>query len=315
LNKEFFPFNLFGFNSPRLASIFSYFPLNASWACPEDYLLLLCTSQIGFSQIKKASLSPQIKIEQNVGLAKVTLEYGQPGAKQRPIFGALIPYDKVWRTGANSSTKITIDQDVTFSGNEIPAGIYGLYSIPGKKEWTIIVHNNERLWGAGNYNEESDLVRFKVPVIQLKDYQETLSINFKSFNANGADLVIQWENSKVKIPVYVNSDALVFKQIEDQLINATGEINAQTYFDAASFYYEKNKELPLASKWLDKAVELRPTAFWFRYYRAEIAYTLGDNITAETFVKKAKEDVKASPAGDYGYIAKCDLLMKKLNIK
>jgi len=181
----------------------------------------------------------------------------------------LIPYDKVWRTGANSSTKITIDQDVTFSGNEIPAGTYGLYSIPGEKEWTIIVHNNERLWGAGNYNEENDLVRFKVPVIQLKDYRETLSINFEKFNANGADLVIQWENSKVKIPVYVNSDILVFKQIEGKLINATGEVNAQTYFDAASFYYEKNKNLPIAVKWFDKVVELRPNAFWFRYYRAE----------------------------------------------
>ena len=278
-------------------------------------IIALSLSFIGTSQIRKASLSPQIKIEQNVGLAKVTLEYGQPGAKDRPIFGSLIPYGKVWRTGANSSTKITIDQDVTFDGNKIPAGKYGLYSIPGKTEWTIIIHKNEKLWGAGNYNEANDLVRFKVPVIQLKDYQETLSINFENFHANGADLTIQWENSKVKIPVYVDSDALVYKEIEDKLINASGEISAQTYFDAASFYYEKNKDLKLAEQWFDKAVELRPNAFWYRYYHAEIAYTLKDNTTAETSVRKALEDAKASAAGDFGYIAKCELLMKKLNIK
>ncbi|AXT19622.1 DUF2911 domain-containing protein [Flavobacteriaceae bacterium AU392] len=278
-------------------------------------LVTLFISQIGLSQITKASLSPQTKIEQNVGLAKITLEYGRPGAKDRSIFGALIPYGKVWRTGANSSTKLTIDKDVTFSGEKIPAGKYGLYSIPGESEWTIIIHKNEKLWGAGNYNKANDLLRFKVPVINLKDYQETLSINFENFNANGADLIIQWENSKVVIPVFVDSDALVFKQIEDKLINATGEINAQTYFDAASFYYEKNKDLQLAAQWFDKAISLRPNAFWFKYYRAELAYVLEDNETAKTHVLKALEDAKASASGDYGYIAKCDLLIKKLGIK
>lgn len=264
------------------------------------------------AQITKASLSPQIKIEQNVGLAKITLQYGRPGAKDRPIFGALIPYGKVWRTGANSSTKLTIDKDVSFNGNKIPAGTYGLYSIPNKTEWTIIIHKNEKLWGAGNYNEANDLLRFKVPVINLKDYQETLSVNFENFNANGADLTIEWENSKVSIPIFVDSDALVFQQIEDKLIKGTGEITAQTYFDAASFYYEKDRDLQTAVKWFDKAIELRPSAFWFTYYRAEIAYKLKDYATAKTYANTSLESAKASKSGDYGYIAKNELLLKKI---
>lgn len=264
------------------------------------------------AQITKASLSPQIKIEQNVGLAKITLQYGRPGAKDRPIFGALIPYGKVWRTGANSSTKLTIDKDVSFNGNKIPAGTYGLYSIPNKTEWTIIIHKNEKLWGAGNYNEANDLLRFKVPVINLKDYQETLSVNFENFNANGADLTIEWENSKVSIPIFVDSDALVFQQIEDKLIKGTGEITAQTYFDAASFYYEKDRDLQTAVKWFDKAIELRPSAFWFTYYRAEIAYKLEDYATAKTYANTSLESAKASKSGDYGYIAKNELLLKKI---
>ncbi|NAS29637.1 DUF2911 domain-containing protein [Flavobacteriaceae bacterium R38] len=266
-----------------------------------------------FAQINKASLSPQTKLEQNVGLAKITLEYGKPSAKDRPIFGALIPYGKVWRTGANSSTKIHISEDVSLNNNKIPAGSYGLYSIPGAKEWTIIIHKNTKLWGAGNYNPENDLVRFKVPSIHLKDKQESLNISFENFNANGADLTIQWENTKVVIPVFVDSDALVYKEIEDKLINATGEIAAATYFDAAQFYYEKGKDLNLAAKWFEKAIELRPNAFWYIYYRAELAYQLKDFKTAETNVKKSLALAKSSKAGDYGYIAKCDLLLEKLS--
>ena len=267
------------------------------------------------AQINKASLSPQIKVEQNVGLAKISLEYGRPGAKDRKIFGSLIPYGKVWRTGANSSTKMHISNDLSLNGHKIPAGSYGLYSIPGEKEWTIIIHKNTKLWGAGGYNPSDDLIRFKVPVIKLKDKQETLNIAFENFNANGADLTIEWENSKVAIPVFVDSDALVYKEIEDKLINATGEIKAATYFDAAMFYYEKGKDLDLAAKWFDKAIELRSNAFWYIYYRAELAHQLKDKATAEAQVKRSLELAKASSSGDYGYIAKCELLLEKIHKK
>ncbi|NER12343.1 DUF2911 domain-containing protein [Leptobacterium flavescens] len=267
------------------------------------------------AQINKASLSPQIKVEQNVGLAKISLEYGRPGAKDRKIFGSLIPYGKVWRTGANSSTKMHISNDLSLNGHKIPAGSYGLYSIPGEKEWTIIIHKNTNLWGAGGYNPSDDLIRFKVPVIKLKDKQETLNIGFENFNANGADLTIAWENSKVAIPVFVDSDALVYKEIEDKLINATGEIKAATYFDAAMFYYEKGKDLDLAAQWFDKAIELRPNAFWYIYYRAELAHQLKDKTTAEAQVKRSLELAKASSSGDYGYIAKCELLLEKIQKK
>lgn len=273
---------------------------------------LFIFSTATYAQIKKAGLSPRTKVEQQVGLAKITLDYGKPGAKDRPIFGALIPYDKVWRTGANSSTKINFSDEVSLNNNKIPAGSYALYSIPGAKEWTIIIHKNTKLWGAGGYNANDDFIRFKVPVINLKDKQETLDINFENFNANGGTMTIKWENTKIEIPVFVDSDKLVFKEIEDKLINAKGEVSAATYFDAAQFYYEKNKDLQTASKWFDKAIELRPSAFWYIYYKAELAYHLKDFKTAETFAKKSLELAKSSKAGDYGYIAKCDLLLSKL---
>ncbi len=275
-------------------------------------LFLIVTVSIAEAQISKASLSPQVQIEQNVGVAKIGITYGQPGAKGRPIFGALIPYGKLWRTGANSSTKISLDQTVSFDGNTIPAGTYALYTIPQKDEWTIIIHKNEKLWGDAGYNQSNDLVRFKVPSKKLNDYQETLLINFENFNANGADLVIKWEKTEVKIPVFVDSDALTFNEIKEKVIDADGSVHPQTYFDAALFYYEKNKDLSQATTWLDEAIRLRPEAFWYKYYRAEMAYTLSDFTTSKKYAEDALAAAKSSTASDYGYIAKCELLLKEI---
>ena len=264
------------------------------------------------AQIKKASLSPRVMIKQQVGLANISLNYGQPNAKGRPVFGKLIPFGKLWRTGANSATKITFDQEVLIDKQLIPAGTYALYTIPQKKEWTIIIHKNSKLWGTAGYNKTNDLLRFKVPAMPLKEYSETLSINFENFHANGGDLVIKWEKTQVRIPVFVDSDALVFKQIEEKLMQNAKITNAQTYFDAAMFYYEKNKDLPKALSWFDKAIELRPQAFWYRYYRAELAFVLGNFTAAKQDAELSLKAAKANTASDYGYIAKCNLLLAKI---
>lgn len=278
--------------------------------------IVLCSITItSNAQITKPSLSPKIVTQQQVGLANFTLEYGQPNKQGRTIFGGLIPYNKLWRTGANSSTKITIDTDVTFAENPIPAGTYGLYSIPSEKEWTIILSENSKLWGAGGYDPSEDLVRFKVPSMHLNDTLETFSIHFENFNTNGGDLVIAWENTKVKIPVFVDSDKAIFKEIEAKITNATGEITAATYFDAAQFYYLKNVQLDKAVTWFDKAIEMRPSAFWYVYYRGELALQLNDTKTAKVYATRCLEAAKKSTSSDYGYIAKATLLLEKIASK
>lgn len=265
------------------------------------------------AQINKPAPSPGTKAQFQVGLVNVSLDYAQPSTKGREIFGALIPYGKVWRTGANSSTKISFSGDVALGGNKLPAGDYALYSIPGEKEWTIIIYGNPKLWGAGNYNSENDVFRFKVKPVALNDYHETLSIGFENYNANGADLVITWENTKVSFPVFVDSDDVIFKEIDDKLVNATGDITAGTYFDAALFYYEKGKDLETALSWLDKAVALRPNAFWMVYYQAEVAFKLKQTGKAKASAESSLSMAKASKAGDYGYIAKNELLLKQIS--
>lgn len=260
-------------------------------------------------------MSPRIVTEQRVGLATIKLNYGQPNRQGRKIFGGLIPFERLWRTGANSSTKISIDQTVTFAGKTIPAGEYSLYSIPNKKTWTIIINNNTQHWGAAGYDEVEDLVRFDVPVVALKDRRETFSIHFESFNTNGGDMVIAWENTKIVIPVFMDSDELIFKEIETKIIQATGDVSAQTYFDAAQFYYHKEKELDKAVLWFEKAMAMRPGAFWYIYYRAELAYHLKDYAVAKEYTQKCLKLAEASTSSDFGYISKCSLLLSKIENK
>ncbi|WP_272150656.1 DUF2911 domain-containing protein [Tenacibaculum aiptasiae] len=275
--------------------------------------LFLFLTLHSFSQIEKPSLSPKITTKQQVGLANFTLEYGQPSRNNREIFGALIPYKKLWRTGANASTKITVNKEVSFANHKIPAGTYGLYTIPDTKEWTIIIHKKSNLWGAGGYQKANDLIRFTVPVIKTQCLVETLQIGFEKFTVNGADLFITWENSKVIIPVNVDSDAIIENQINEKIINSETPVKAQTYFDAAQYYYLKNKDLETAFKWFSKAVELRPGAFWYVYYKAELANVLKKNDIAKEGATKCLKAAKESKSSDYGYIAKCSLLLKAIN--
>ncbi len=275
-------------------------------------LIFLTISFFSNAQINKPSLSPKVVTQQKVGLASITLEYGQPSKLDRQIFGGLIPFNKIWRTGANASTKITIDTDVLLANNKVSAGTYGLYSIPGEKEWTIILHKNNKLWGAGRYDKANDLIRFKVPVQSLQDTIETLTIHFEGFNTNGGNLVIAWEHTKINIPVFVDSDALIFDEIDRKIIKTKEEIKAQTYFDAAQFYYLKGVKLGKAKEWYDKAIKMRPNAFWYVYYRAELAYSLKDFKVAKALTEKCLTSAKANTSSDYGYIAKCVLLLEKI---
>lgn len=266
------------------------------------------------SQIDKPSLSPRIKTEQQVGLANVKLDYGQPNKQGRVIFGKLIPYNKLWRTGANASTKISIDSDIVLGGMAIPKGDYALYSIPDKNEWTIIINSDTKLWGTAGYDEGKDVVRFTAVPSKLEDTKETFQIYFEDFHANGAKMVIAWENTKVSFPFFIDSDQKILQEIEEKITKATGEIKAQTYFDAAQFHYIKNIDLKKAEAWFEKAIELRPEAFWYRYYRAELAHFQGKNEIAKKFAKRCLSDAKVSAktSSDFGYIAKAQLLLEKI---
>lgn len=162
--------------------------------------LLLAAHCLQAQEVLKRRPSPLAIASARYQDTYLKITYSQPQKKNRDIFGALVPFGKVWRTGANEATEITTTRPITFGGTELPAGTYSLFSIPEKEKWTIIVNSDVGLWGAYNYNEQKDLFRFEVPVQHTDALYDAFTISFDHRN-DVADLLIMWDHTKVSIPV------------------------------------------------------------------------------------------------------------------
>lgn len=237
-------------------------------------VILFLFSGIGSSliaQINTPKLSPHCVLTQEVGFNEITVDYCRPSVKGRVIFGELVPFGKMWRTGANASTKIKFKDDVTMEGHEIPAGEYTLYTIPDKDEWTIIIHTVTTYWGVGkDYKESDDLIRFKVKPIALNHKIETMAIEVSDITANNCNLEIKWDYTLVKINIKIDTDKKVLAEIDDKMKG----VSQATYYQAAVYYLENDKDLSKALEWIDKAL-INNEQFWILRHKAMILAKLG----------------------------------------
>ncbi|GAA4315887.1 DUF2911 domain-containing protein [Nibribacter koreensis] len=252
------------------------------------------------AQIKMPAASPSATVKQAVGLGEVTVEYSRPSMKGRKIMGDIVPYNgKVWRTGANASTKITFSEEVMLEGNKVPAGQYALYTIPGEKEWTVIIHKNLKHWGDGgeNYKQEEDQVRFKVKTKELDDKVETFTIGFNDLTNNGATLQIMWEKTLVPVKITTDVDSKVMAQIQEKVINGT-DVKPGMYAAAANYYSDNNKDMKQALAWMKKANEKDPL-FYNMHYQAKMQMKLKDYKGARASAEKSLELSKQAKNADY----------------
>src|SRR6478735_11931258 len=167
-------------------------------------LCSLCLGTVAFAQTAAPKIdfpqaSPLAGVSQRVGLTDIQVTYHRPSAKGRVVFGSLVPYDHVWRTGANEATKVSFSTPVKLNGADVPAGTYELFTIPGKDEWTVILHKNMSQWGAYSYDAKNDVARIKAKPVALTTGLETLAISFADLRDESATLNIAWE--KVRVPV------------------------------------------------------------------------------------------------------------------
>jgi hypothetical protein len=230
-------------------------------------LALVCMGAFATqAQLKTPAPSPLQKVTQAFGLGEVVLEYSRPSAKGRAIFGDVVPFDKVWRTGANGSTKITIGEDTKIEGQAVKAGTYALYSMPGKSSWTIMLYSDLTLGGnVEEYDNAKEVLRFKVNPTKLTEKVETFTVNLNNVTPTSAVLEIVWENTRVPINLSTEIDAKVMKQIESTIIK-----DNRPYYSAASYYYENGKDLALATEWINKALEINPKGYWMALLKAKI---------------------------------------------
>lgn len=163
--------------------------------------------------------SPRHSIQQQFSVSSISIDYGRPAVKGRKIFGELVPYGKVWRAGANSSTKISFGQNVIFGGKDLKAGTYGLFIIPQPTQWTIILNKDSQSWGAYSFDEKLNVLEVSIPVEYTKTLTEWFSIDLTPLDKNQQTLSLAWENSKVNIPIRVANVEAVSK-IEEKLTEA-----------------------------------------------------------------------------------------------
>ena len=246
------------------------------------------------AQLKTPASSPSQTVKQEFGLSSIELSYSRPAVKGRTIWGDLVPYGKVWRTGANAATTITFGDDVSFGGQKVPAGKYGLLTIPEASQWTVILSKQLDVTSPSAYKQDQDLVRIKVNVVDLDFSLESFSIMFDNITSSSLNIMVGWERKLVMIPVTTEVDSKINAQIE----SLKGKEDFP-YFAAAAYYLEKGKDLNTALTWFDKAAQQNPDAFWILYQKAKCQAKLGKKKEAVETANKSIEIATKAKNEDY----------------
>jgi hypothetical protein len=266
---------------------------------------VLAISVSAYCQINTPPVSPGQTIHQAFGLAAIDLSYSRPGIKGRKIFGDLVPYGKVWRTGANGATTLTFGDDVIIGETKIAPGKYGLVTIPGKDEWTIIITKQTDITNPAAYKPENDVVKIMAKPATIGHAVETFTMQFDDIMPTSCTLWMTWENTAVPLRIKTDIDAKVMAQIDTAIVGKN-----PPYYAAAGYYFGAGKDLAKAEGWAKKATEANPDAYFMFYLLAEIQEKLGKKAEAIATANKSIELAKKAPNADY--VALNEKLIKRL---
>lgn len=239
--------------------------------------------------------SPPATLKQQVGITDIEISYSRPSAKGRKVFGGLVPYGEIWRTGANSATKLTFSTPVNFGGAEIAAGTYELFTIPGEKEWTVIIHKNMSQWGSYTYDAKNDVARVTAQVTSLPSASESFWIGLNDLRDNSATLNLTWEKTRVTVPITIDTVGLLAPQIEAVMAS---NAEKKPYFPAAMFYLDNNHDLPKALEWMNAAIAARPGQMWMIYRKGLILEKMGDKAGAKAAAEESLALTEKAQAGE-----------------
>lgn len=245
-------------------------------------------------QLKTPAPSPTQTIKQDFGISSVELTYSRPAMKGRKIFGDLVPYGQLWRTGANAATRIKFADDVQIGSTPVKAGEYVLYTIPNKDEWDVILNTGLKNWGVDGYKESEDVARVKVKSIKLDEPFESFTMQFLDVKPSSTNLYIAWDKTAVAVPITTDVDSKVMAQINNIMTK-----DNRPYFAAAAYYLENGKDLNQAIAWFDKAIEQNPKAFWIYHQKANALAKAGKKAEARTTAQRSMELAREANNNDY----------------
>lgn len=263
-------------------------------------LFMTCASVFAVNaQITTPQPSPSAKVEQKVGLTDVTLEYSRPGVKGRAIFGDLVPYGKMWRTGANKNSMITFSTDATIAGQTLKAGSYAIFTKPSEKSWEIYFYSDTENWGTPrNWDDAKVAATVNAKVASSKSNVESFTMQISDLSNTGATLEILWAKSYVAVPFTVPTDVAVSASIT-KVMNGPG---AQDFYSAATYYLEAGKDINKAVEWIDTAIDMTKDQprFWMLRRQSLIHAKAGNKAGA---IAAAKASLKYSEkAGNADYV-------------
>lgn len=267
------------------------------------------------AQISTPRPSPLSTLKQNLALTDVEVVYSRPGAKGRKVYGDLVPFGEMWRTGANSITTIRFNDAVKVNGQDVLAGKYALLTIPGEKEWTVVLSKDSAMEGVSDYKQERDAARFIVRPRMLRETLESFTIDIHSFKDEGATLSLLWETTAIDLVITMDIDTKIEEAIRVTLAKDEASIKASDYHSAAVYYMTKNKNLEQALAWMQRSVTMRPEAFWYVHRHAELLGQMGKKDEAIATAEKSLKMAKENKEGDYGYVKRNEELIGKLKAK
>jgi tetratricopeptide (TPR) repeat protein len=253
-----------------------------------------CLFMTADAQLRTPAPSPTQTIKQDFGLASIELSYSRPGVKGRKIFGDVVPYGKVWRTGANNATTLTFGDEVTIGDKKIPAGKYGLLTIPDKSNWIIIISKQTDVTSPSAYKPEEDVVRVVVPVKKTKESAENFTMQFANVKPAQCELQLAWDRSAVVLPITTDIDSKIMANISAEM-----KKDKPPYYQAAMYYMENGKDLNQAQEWFSKAAEGNPKAFWVFHQWANCLAKLGKKEEAKTKAQTSKDLAVEAKNDDY----------------
>lgn len=248
----------------------------------------------GAQQLRIPSPSTPQFVKQDFGLSAIELSYSRPNVKGRSIFGDLVPYGKVWRTGANQATTISFGDDVVIGDTKIPAGKYGLLTVPGPDEWTIIITRQLDVTNPAAYKIDQDVVRVNVRAQGFPFPIETFTMLFSNVSSTNCDLALIWDKTLIAFSIKTEIDAKIMAQIDKAMTR-----DSFPYYTAAFYYLENKKDLNKALEWFTKAGEQNPSGFFIFYQKARCEAKLGKKKEAIATAQRSIELSKQAKNDDY----------------
>lgn len=258
----------------------------------------LSISALSYAQVKTPAASVAAEYEVTVGLTDIELEYSRPNKNGREIFGNLVPYGKIWRTGANKNSTISFSDDVVIGGQTVKAGKYAIFTKPGKDSWEVYFYTDNENWGAPEkWDDKKVAAKATAKVENMPFSFETFAISVDNLTMNSAMLNFLWDTVYVEVPITVPTDQKVMASIDSAM---KGSPTAQDYMSAANYYSNSGKDIKQAKKWFDEGMKINKDPKFYQYRQQALIYAkAGDKKGAIELAKKSLKGAEEAKNADY----------------